>query len=201
MNGILDCVEANADGSFRAYLSTLNNSGAPQTIPAGSTNPPNLIAQGAGQFTVPTGFPSFPPTDWPTGRTPYYPDARYQILVNAGATVVWQEPSGTETLSVNALPCSYHIFPDKDWTYPNGQTTKIPPADLPANYRIVVTGADRHGRHQHLIRLPPGGSAPTPAPAASPTAPLQCTYTNPQPPALDNIGSVARRTPTGAPTP
>jgi hypothetical protein len=139
-------------------------------------------------FTVLPESPSqeFPGTVFAPGRTPFYPDARYRIFV-PGGNVTWSLGGSTATAGVNGLPCSYHIFVDKDWVSADGRTTKTPPPDLPANYRIVITGEiATDGTNTTFAGT--RGECTYPRPGGVPTAPLDCVFDNPIPPALDNLG-------------
>ena len=123
------------------------------------------------------------------GRTPFYPNTRYQILVPPGGQVVWHKPNGTSsTAGVNGLPCSLHIFFEKQWVDANGQTTVNPPAGLPETYRIVAAGQVDADGSPNAPRLPTSAVCTYPRQNGVPVAPLQCVYDNPIPPVLDNIG-------------
>ena len=82
-------------------------------------------------------------------------------------------PSGTETLSINGLPCSLHIFFEKQWVDANGQTT-VDPAGRSTGERTVSSPPGRWRRrlaqrppaaHQRRLHLPPPERRPGCPPA------------------------------------
>ena len=156
---ILECVANNGNGSYTAYFGYRNDNNLPVTLPIGSANKFSPSPQDRGQ-----------PTTFAPGRTPYWPNAAFSIPFD-GNNLVWTLDGRTATASANSAPCSNHIFFDKVWQDADGKTV-APPADLSTNY--VITATSRLG--EAVCSYPAGSST------------LTCVYTNPKPPALDDLG-------------
>lgn len=124
---ILECVVNNGDGTFTAHFGYLNENDFPVTIPVGNSNKFNRSNPDQGQPTV------FNP-----GRTPYYPNADFQIVFD-GNNLVWTLDGRTATASANSPLCVEHIYFDKKWLDVQGNLMQAPPATLPSNYQITVT--------------------------------------------------------------
>ncbi|MDZ4198896.1 MAG: choice-of-anchor A family protein, partial [Kiritimatiellia bacterium] len=123
---ILECVTANADGSYTAHFGYLNEGDETVTIPVG---PNNKFVGGAPDRQ--------PPTEFAPGRTPFWPNAAFSVRFN-GDNLVWALNGRTSTASSKSTPCSYHVFLDKVWLDADGNALSGPPADLPADYMLVA---------------------------------------------------------------
>ena len=92
----LECVAANADGTYTAYFGYENRHGEPVTIPRGSRNrltPASYDGQQPTAFPMPNAVPGRP------GRTPFYPGHAYTVTFPAGTQVVWTLGGRTATAS------------------------------------------------------------------------------------------------------
>ncbi len=95
---VLECVAANADGTYTAYFGYENRHGEPVTIPRGARNrltPASYDGQQPTAFPMPNAVPGRP------GRTPFYPGHAYAVTFPAGTQVVWTLGRRTSTASDN----------------------------------------------------------------------------------------------------
>ncbi|MFP4438636.1 MAG: choice-of-anchor A family protein, partial [Chloroflexaceae bacterium] len=158
---ITECVANNGDGTYTAHFGYLNTSSTTISIPVGPGNRFSPDPQDRGQ-----------PTMFEPGRTPYWPDTAFNMVFDADETLVWTLNGKTATASKNGVPCSYHVFVEKEWYDVDGNLMDAPPAELSTDYAITVEGDLGTGTCSY-----PAGSDS-----------LECTYDNTQPPALDNKG-------------
>lgn len=97
---ILECVAANADGSFTAFFGFENRHGSPVMIPFGTNNRITPAAYDRRQpqaFRMPNVVPGRP------GRTPFYPGHAYTVTFQTGQQVVWKLGRRTSTASTNPV--------------------------------------------------------------------------------------------------
>jgi hypothetical protein len=95
---ILECVVENGPGNYTAHFGHLNENPDPVTIPVGSDNRFTPLPQDRGQTT-----------DFPPGRSPFFPNAAFQVDFN-GSNLVWtlRSPDGstrTSTASSGSTRC------------------------------------------------------------------------------------------------
>ncbi len=88
---ILECVEHLGGGAYRAHFGYLNENAVEVTIPVGSDNRFTPSPQDRGQ-----------PTLFSPGRTPYYPNAAFQVDFD-GNPLVWTLDGRTSTASDNPV--------------------------------------------------------------------------------------------------
>jgi cysteine-rich repeat protein len=158
---ILECVIDNGNGTYTAHFGYLNENAAAVSIPLGAANKFSPGAQDRGQ-----------PTTFQPGRTPYWPQAAFNVVFD-GSNLTWTltGPDGgtrTATASSGSTPCAEHVFLDKKWYDLAGQPMAGPPANLPPNYTLTATSS--HG----TATCSYSGST------------LECTYEND--PGLDGNG-------------
>jgi protocatechuate 3,4-dioxygenase beta subunit/phosphotransferase system IIB component len=157
---ILECVINNGNNTWTAYFGYLNENGLPVTIPVGTSNRFSPAPDDRGQ-----------PTSFQAGRTPYWPDAAFNVVFD-GNNLVWSLNGRTATANQGSTPCSNHVFFEKKWQDAEGNVSTAPPANLPSTFKITATSS----LGSAVCTYPEGATA------------LSCTYTNTMPPALDNNG-------------
>lgn len=127
VNNILECVQANGDGSYTAYFGYENPTGGPLSVPYGDHNfltggglsEAELMDQTPTEFGYPGVVPGRP------GRSDYWPNAAFAVTFD-GSPLVWNLLGSTETASANGIPCAYHVYFDKEWLDADGEPTDSP---------------------------------------------------------------------------
>ncbi len=95
---ILECVSSNDDGTYTAHFGYLNREENPISIPIGNDN----------QFSGASGSSKDrgQPIAFDTGRTTYYPNAKYRVKFNTDEQIVWKLTSRTSTANKNSKRCN-----------------------------------------------------------------------------------------------
>ncbi|MBZ0277956.1 MAG: hypothetical protein K8I60_17550 [Anaerolineae bacterium] len=104
---ILECVVDNDNGTLTAHLGYDNQSGEPQTIPAG---PQNVLSGGGlsdavRQVVTPVYFGVPGVIDGQPGRSDLFPNSAFQITFSASAPLSWTLFGSTVTASADSDPC------------------------------------------------------------------------------------------------
>ncbi len=133
---ILECVIENDDGTYTVHFGYLNQNEMAVTIPVGPNNK-----------LTPNDFSGDLPTVFQPGRTGYWPNSGFSIIVDANVlqkTLVWtlEGPDGsrrTATASTGSQLCSHHIFFEKLWLEDGEEPLPEPPDDMPRDYTITAS--------------------------------------------------------------
>ncbi len=132
---IVECVAENGDGTYTAHFGYENRGDVAVEIPIG---PQNRVFGGGvsgddqGQptyFDFPNVLPGRP------GRSPFWPDTAFAVTFN-GSQITWALNGRQANASAGTQRCSNHVYIVKEWTYANGNTSSLPPGNLPAGYKI-----------------------------------------------------------------
>jgi Ca2+-binding RTX toxin-like protein len=115
INGILECVAYNADGSYTAHFGYINPNDFPVVLPYGPTNNlsggglsgDELIARTPTYFGIPEDNPARPQ------GTNFYPNSAFQVVFhNINTPLVWTHPGGTSTAGASSPVCPATVTPD-----------------------------------------------------------------------------------------
>lgn len=155
----LECVTDNGDGTYTAHFGYVNEDAGTE-FPLGPNNRFDPAPMDRGQ-----------PVTFASGRTPPWPQAAFPVVFD-GAPLTWTLNGRTVTATRDSAPCAYRMSLDKQWVDGDGVLLSGPPANLPADYRLIATS-----RLGTAIGTYPDG-----------VSNLVVTYDNAIPPALDNDG-------------
>jgi len=107
INGVLECVAHNPDGTYTAHFGYVNENPYPVVLPYGPNNrlsgggldPDELVARTPFFFGVAQDNPGRP------GRSNFYPDSAFQVSFDT-LPLVWTHPGGTSTAGANSPVCA-----------------------------------------------------------------------------------------------
>ena len=125
---ILECVVDNGNGTYTAHFGYLNQNSFPVTIPVGPNN----------KFTGISNIDQGQPVTFNPGRTPYFPDADFQVTWDGSTNLVWSLDGKTSTAGIDGIQCSEHVYFEKKW-FDEFDSEVSFPSNVPSNYEIVVT--------------------------------------------------------------
>ncbi|MBL8164923.1 MAG: hypothetical protein JNJ61_23270 [Anaerolineae bacterium] len=115
INGILECVAHNNDGTYTAHFGYINPNAFPVVLPYGPTNNlsggglsmAELVARTPAYFGIPEDNPARPQ------GTNFYPNSAFQVVFNdIHQPLVWTHPSGTSTAGASSPVCAPAFTPD-----------------------------------------------------------------------------------------